>query len=379
MVPSMNATVPAGRVGSTPRCDLVTNGSGQVPGGSRTWMSTSASRIEAVMNKVLVAVFGVLLALTSCGSDGGSSDSGATQSELADLLVEQAQGVGLDEECIRDKTAELSEQDAQFLIDNIDSTDTEGFSSELQTWIDGLIECLDDSETTETSVAADDEVSSTEATDDTDVAGDTDAEGDSDGVASDELVSIGKSGFSTWTNSSGETWASAAALVTNETDQDLFGTEVTFNFIGADGTPVTTESTFLEVIPAGDSFPTQIQTYTDLTAVMPITVEITAFAEPDSFFETEWVELELGPTTITSDEYFSTVSGTVTNPADQPFDFYRIDCLIVTADGDVVGGALTYPDQVAPGQQIAWEASVEDGPIQAGGVAAECRSIATIS
>jgi hypothetical protein len=341
--------------------------------------------MEAVMNRALVVVFGVSLAFTSCGSDGGGGDSGATQSELADLLVDQAQGVSLDEQCIRDKTAELSDQDAQFLVDNIDSTDTEGFSSELQTWINGLVECLDEAATTETSVAPDDEVSSTEVTDDTDATDDadatddTDAAGDSDGTVGDELVSIGRSGFSTWATLSGETWASAAALVTNETDQDLFGTEVTFNFVGADGTPVATESTFLEVIPAGDSFPAQLQTFTDLTAAMPITVEISAFAELDSFFETEWVELELGPTTITPDEYFSTASGTVTNPADQPFDFYRVDCLIVTADGDVVGGALAYPEQVAPGQTIAWEASVPDGPIQAGGVAAECRSIATIS
>jgi hypothetical protein len=134
-----------------------------------------------------------------------------------------------------------------------------------------------------------------------------------------------------------------------------------------------------ELSDEDDSFPTQIDTFTDLTAAMPITVEITAFAEPDSYFETEWIELELGPTTISSDEYFSTVSGTVTNPAEDSFDFYWIDCLIVTADGDVVGGAITYPDQVAPGQTIAWEASVQDAPMQAGGVTAECRSIAMIS
>lgn len=325
------------------------------------------------MNKVLVAVFGVSLALSSCGSDGDGSDSGATQSELADLLVAQAEGVDLDEQCIRDKAAELPDEDAQFLIDNIDSSDTEDFSSELQTWIDGLIDCLDDSDMTENSDAVDDEVVTTDAPNG------TDAVSDSDGAASDDLVSIGKSGFSTWTSSSGETWASAAALVSNDSDQDLFGTEVTFNFIGADGTPVATESAFVTVIPAGDSFPAQVEAYTDLTSALPITVEITAFAEADSFFETEWVELELGPTTITPDELISTMSGTVTNPADDAFDFHQISCLIVTADGDVVGGAFTYPERVAPGQTIAWETSVQDGPIQAGGVTAECRSIASIS
>ena len=323
------------------------------------------------MNKVLVAVFGVSLALSSCGSDGDSGgDSGATQTELADLLVDQSAGVGFDEQCIRDKTGELSDEDAQFLIDNIDVSETEGFSSELQTWIDGLFDCLDDSDVTETSDAPDDADASTDS---------TDVASDSDDAASDELVSIEKSGFSTWASSSEETWASAAAIVSNDSDQDLFGTEVTFNFIGADGTPVATESAFVDVIPAGDSFPVQIDTFNDLTSAMPITVEIMTFAETDSFFEPEWVELEVGPTTITSDEYFSTASGTVTNPADDSFDFYKIACVIVTADGELVGGTITYPDRVAPGQTIAWEASVQDGPIQAGGVTAECRSIATIS
>ena len=200
------------------------------------------------MNRVLVAVFGVSLALSSCGSDGGGNDSDAKQSELVDLLVDQAEGVGFDEQCIRDKAEDLSEDDAQFLIDNFDSSDTESFSSELQTWIDGLIDCLDDSDMTETSDAAADEIT-TDATDN------TDAVSDSDGAASDELVSIGKSGFSTWTISNGETWASAAALVINDSDQDLFVTEVTFNFVGADGTPVATESTYVTLIPAGESFP----------------------------------------------------------------------------------------------------------------------------
>ncbi len=324
------------------------------------------------MKRALAVVLAASLTLWGCGS-GDDGDAGAKQSELADLLVAETEGVTFDEQCVRDKTADLSEDDAQFLIDNIDATDTEGFSSELQSWVDSLFECLDDSVT-----EAPDETEATEPTlaDETEATEPTD---DSDGASAADLASIGKSGFSTWTNGSGETWASAAALVNNNSDQDLFGTEVTFNFIGADGIPVATESTYIDVVPAGDSFPVQTGTYTDLTSALPITVEINAYAEPDSFFETDWVELELSPTTVNPDEYFTTVSGTVTNPADESFDFYQLTCLIVTADGTVVGGAFTFPDRVAPGQTIAWEASVDDGPIQAGGVDAECRSIATIS
>jgi hypothetical protein len=192
-----------------------------------------------------------------------------------------------------------------------------------------------------------------------------------------ELASIGKSGFSTGTNFSGELRANAAALIVNNSDEDLFGVSVTYNFIGADGIPVTTETDIVEVIPAGGSFPSVVDVGSDLSAAMPVTLEITAFAEADSFFKPEWVEMGIGTTKITPDENFPTVNGSVTNTADQPFDFYGLRCLLLDAAGAVVGGSYTFPDQIAPGQTIAWNASIEDGPIQAGAVSAECRSIAT--
>jgi hypothetical protein len=49
----------------------------------------------------------------------------------------------VDTDCISDKTGELSDDDAQFLIDNIDA-DADGFSSELQVWVASLIDCVDD-------------------------------------------------------------------------------------------------------------------------------------------------------------------------------------------------------------------------------------------
>ena len=91
------------------------------------------------MNKSAVLLASASLLLWGCGSDDGGG--GATQSELADLLLEDSAGV-VDEECIRDKTGELSDDDAQFLVDNIDAVDTEGFSSELQDWVEGLIDCF---------------------------------------------------------------------------------------------------------------------------------------------------------------------------------------------------------------------------------------------
>ena len=96
------------------------------------------------MKRILAIMVTGSLVLWGCGSDddGDSGSGGAAQTELADLLVAQVEGVGIDEQCLRDKTDELSDDDAQFLIDNIDAADTEGFSTELEAWVDGLVECL---------------------------------------------------------------------------------------------------------------------------------------------------------------------------------------------------------------------------------------------
>ena len=336
-----------------------------------------------------ILVASVSLALWGCGSDSGGG--GDAQSELADLLLaEEVQGA--DESCVRDRTAELSDDDARFLIDNIDATDIEGFSAEQQAWVESLLDCIDleaqldeesaiteDTATPEESTAAEETVttdgSTTTAESETSETPATTERSSSQA----ELASVDDSGFATWASGSGEVWANAAALIMNNGSEDLFLTDVTFNYADADGTPVATESTYVNVIPAGESFPVISQTYTDLSAAMPVTLEITAFADPEPFFETDWIELELGPTTITPDEFFSTVSGTVTNTADEPLDFYEVSCLLRAEDGSIVGGAFTYPDRVAPGQTIAWEASVEEGLIEAGAVTAECRSIAELS
>ncbi|HSP28364.1 MAG TPA: hypothetical protein VLN74_07430 [Ilumatobacteraceae bacterium] len=230
------------------------------------------------------------------------------------------------------------------------------------------------SETTQAEV-----VENTEPTDPTDAPVATDVPDDRDGASSGEPASIGRQVFSTWTTSSGETFASAAASLRNDSEQDLFGTEVTFDFFGADGTPVATESTSVNVIPAGDTFPAVVRTDTDLTAAMPVTLEITVSAGLDTAVESEWVELELGVTAIVPGDDFATMSGTVTNPSDESVEDYQVVCLIKTPESNLAGGAFAYPDRVDAGQTIAWEVSVEDGPMQAGGLTADCRSIVTLS
>lgn len=326
------------------------------------------------MNRALVVLVAASLSLWGCGGSDSSGDGGAggAQSELADLLVAQEVG-GFDEQCVRDKAADLSDGDAQFLIDNIDATDTEGFSSELQSWAEGLLDCLGGSSDTEAQLDTDTPI-------DTEATADTEAP-DGGQPSGGDLASVVDSGFATY-EAMGETWATVGALVQNNTDADLFSAEVTFNFVGADGTPVATESTYVEVIPAGEAVPVVGSTTNDLTASLPVTVEITIFVEEESIFASDWIEMELGPdVTFEDGEYSVTLSGTVTNPSDVPIDFYSVQCLLVTADGTIVGGAYTYPNTTAPGQTTAWDTSGSeiDAARAAGATGAECRSFATLS
>lgn len=92
------------------------------------------------MKSVAVVLIVASLALWGCAGDdgGGGSD---VQAELAGLLVQDAES-GVDAGCVRDKTNELSDDQAQFLIDNIAAESADGFDAELQTWVASLIECV---------------------------------------------------------------------------------------------------------------------------------------------------------------------------------------------------------------------------------------------
>jgi hypothetical protein len=91
------------------------------------------------MKTTAILVASASLLFFGCGGsdDGGG---GSSQTELADLIVQG--DASFDEDCLRDKTADLSDDDAQFLVDNIDATGIEGFSTELQAWVESLVDCV---------------------------------------------------------------------------------------------------------------------------------------------------------------------------------------------------------------------------------------------
>lgn len=96
-------------------------------------MKRTTTRATTVLAVASLLVWG-------CGGDDDAG--GEAQEELADALLAE-EVTGADEACLRDKTAELSDDDAEFLLDNIDATDTSGFSDELVAWVDSLIDCFE--------------------------------------------------------------------------------------------------------------------------------------------------------------------------------------------------------------------------------------------
>lgn len=64
-----------------------------------------------------------VLALAACGGD--DDDAGGAQGEVADRLLDEAadQDLALDESCVRDKASQLSDEDAQKLLDAEDDED----------------------------------------------------------------------------------------------------------------------------------------------------------------------------------------------------------------------------------------------------------------
>ena len=79
------------------------------------------------MRRLVAALAGGLLALAACGGDGGGN-----QDQAADMLIEGAEDEGLeiDEDCVRDKASQLSDEDAQKIVDAEDSDETPDLSPE---------------------------------------------------------------------------------------------------------------------------------------------------------------------------------------------------------------------------------------------------------
>lgn len=93
------------------------------------------------------------LALTACGGDddgGAGGGGGSAQDQVADMMIEvlneasEVEGVevDVDEDCIRDKVGELSDEDAQAIIDAGPEGDPD-VSDQAEVIGESMFDCVD--------------------------------------------------------------------------------------------------------------------------------------------------------------------------------------------------------------------------------------------
>jgi hypothetical protein len=102
------------------------------------------------MRTRLVATIAIIaLALAACGGD--DDGGGNPQDQVADMMIEVlddvtelegVEGVEIDEGCIRDKVGELSDEDAQAILDAGPEGDPD-VSDEADAIGEAMVECVD--------------------------------------------------------------------------------------------------------------------------------------------------------------------------------------------------------------------------------------------
>lgn len=101
------------------------------------------------MRTRFIATFALAsLALAACGGDGGG---GSAQDQVADMMMEaldeamageDTEGIEIDEDCVRDKVGELSDDDAQAILDAGPDGDPD-VSAEAEAIGESMLECVD--------------------------------------------------------------------------------------------------------------------------------------------------------------------------------------------------------------------------------------------
>lgn len=91
-------------------------------------------------SRAIVALSASALVLAACGGGGGGK-----QDEVADMVLEQMEDedVTIDEDCVRDAAGELSDEDAQKILDAGPDGEADDLSSEAQAAGAALVDCID--------------------------------------------------------------------------------------------------------------------------------------------------------------------------------------------------------------------------------------------
>lgn len=107
-----------------------------------------------MQSRFLVTISIAALALVACGGDddGGGGGGNSPQDQVADMMMdvldettgtEEMEGVTIDEDCIRDKVDQLSDEDAQLILDAGTGPEPEGLSDSANEIGETILECVD--------------------------------------------------------------------------------------------------------------------------------------------------------------------------------------------------------------------------------------------
>ena len=98
--------------------------------------------------KLVTAAIAAVTLLAACGGDDGGSAGGGDQTKAADALLESAEeeDIALDEECVREVSAKLTDEDAKLILDSIDSDDEPTLSEAGEALKGEIFGCIDSSQ-----------------------------------------------------------------------------------------------------------------------------------------------------------------------------------------------------------------------------------------
>lgn len=100
--------------------------------------------------RILAATAAATLLLAACGGD--DDGGGSPQDQVADMMIDaineefegqDLEGVSIDEDCVRDATGELSDDDAQKILDAGPEGDPEGLSTSAEAAAASLLDCVE--------------------------------------------------------------------------------------------------------------------------------------------------------------------------------------------------------------------------------------------
>jgi hypothetical protein len=116
-------------------------------GGCRDSVSlvTRPQKENSVKKLTAVLAIGVV-ALAACGSDDGGSGGGGAGAARDSILSQMTAGgtEGLDQECLEDKIDDLSDSDAVFVAENMDSEEVPADASEgVLEFVAAIFDCVD--------------------------------------------------------------------------------------------------------------------------------------------------------------------------------------------------------------------------------------------